>query len=664
VTRLNLLRTSLTAAFLVILGGFALVQAQNGTGKVNSRAAYLSPSQLNFIRPGLSIKVTGAEIASDGTITARFKLTDSKGQGLDREGIETPGAISVTLIAAYIPKGATQYRAYTTRSQTSPITGATAVQASGESNGTFTKVGDGEYTYKFATKAQNVDRTVTHTIGAYGSRNLTEFDLGTQYDDTTYNFVPDGSAVKVTRDVIQTATCNKCHYDMAFHGGPRKTMEVCVLCHQPQTVDPDTGNSVDMVVMTHKIHMGSSLPSVEAGTPYKIIGNRQSVHDYSEVVFPADARNCLVCHEQGKAAQSDAVFKPNRTACGACHDNVNFATGENHVDLPQISDNQCANCHVKETDQEFDASILGAHTIPRFAKALPGVVLDILEVTDAAPGKYMTVAFSIKDKAGNPIHPSKMSRLNFRLAGPTTDYTTQITEDARKADGVPGQYFWTFLTPLPANANGSWGLSLEGRADITVMPGTKKQQVVRDTGVNKTVYISVGGGPVVPRRTVVATEKCNACHFKLAAHGDSRNQTENCVICHNPTLVAGSGAAAQPVEFATMIHKIHRGRELVNQYKVGNTSFNEVGYPGDLRNCSACHVNGSEQLPLADNLVAVKTPNAPLNPMPKATAACLGCHDNLPAAAHAAVNISSLGETCSTCHSSTSDFSVSKVHAQ
>ncbi len=658
------LRCFLIAALVLILGGVALIQAQSGTVKVNNRAAYLSPSEINFVRPGLVIKVTGAEIAQDGTITARFKLTDPKGQALDREGITTPGAVSVSFIAAYIGKGATQYRTYTTRPQTSPITGVTAVQASGESTGTFTKVAEGEYAYKFTAKAPSVDRTVTHSIGAYGSRNLSEFDLGTQYDDDVYNFVPNGSEVKVTRDVIRTATCNKCHQDMAFHGGSRKTMELCVLCHQPQTVDPDTGNSVDMVVMTHKIHMGSSLPSVHAGTPYKIIGNRQSVNDYSDISFPADARNCLVCHEQGTAAQADAVFKANRTACGACHDNVNFATGENHVDLPQVSDNQCANCHVKETEQQFDASILGAHTIPRFAKALPGVVLDILEVTDAVPGKNMTVAFSIKDKSGNPIHPSKMARLNFRLAGPTSDYTTQISEDARKADGVPGQYFWTFLAPLPATAKGSWGLSLEGRTEITVMPGTKKEQLVRDSAVNRTVYVSVDGGPATARRTVVQTEKCNACHYKLAAHGDARNQTENCVICHNPTLVAGTGAAAQPVEFATMIHKIHRGKELVNQYKIGNTSFNEVGYPGDLRNCSACHVNGSEQLPLSTDLATVKSPNAAIPVMGKTTAACLACHDSLPAAAHASVNTGSLGESCATCHGSSSDFSVSKVHAQ
>jgi OmcA/MtrC family decaheme c-type cytochrome len=77
----------------------------------------------------------------------------------------------------------------------------------------------------------------------------------------------------------------------------------CITCHTPQTTDPDTGNTVDMATMIHKIHKGKDLPSVQAGTPYRIIGNQQAVHDYSHIGFSAypDTRNCVACHEQGKA---------------------------------------------------------------------------------------------------------------------------------------------------------------------------------------------------------------------------------------------------------------------------------------------------------------------------------------------------------------------------
>ncbi|MFB3828439.1 MAG: OmcA/MtrC family decaheme c-type cytochrome [Bryobacteraceae bacterium] len=626
-------------------------------GSMLMMGALLSAAPANFVRPGLIIKITSAEIASDGTIRAKVKLTDPKGAPLDRDGVYTPGAVSVSFIAAYIPNGQTQYVAYTTRSQRSTITGVSAIQASADSGGVWAKTAEGEYTYTFATRApQNADRSATHTIGAYGSRNLTEFDEGTQYDDDVFHFVPNGAKVTTVRDVIRNESCNACHHQMAFHGGSRRSIEVCVLCHTPQTMDPDTGNTVDMPVMTHKIHMGSSLPSVRAGKPYQIIG--RSPADYSAVAFPADARRCSVCHES-KAAQAGNVFKPNRQACGACHDDVNFDTGAGHVDLPQFSDNQCANCHIPQGEHEFDGSIIGSHVIPTQAPSLPGVKFEILSVENAVPGKAPTVAFSIKDKAGRPVRASALSSLNLYLAGPNTDFPSYLREDARTADGPgDGRHFWTFSRALPADAAGSWTVSIEGRRDAKVMEGTRKEVSVRDAGQNKIFPFAVSG-PLQARRQVVSTAKCNACHGFLSAHGGNRNEVDHCVVCHNPNLVAGQ----QTVSFASMIHGIHSGRERAVPYVVGNTSFGEVGYPGKLQNCAACHVNGSEQLPLRQGLLPTQYPASPVGPLGPATAACTGCHASQAARAHAATNTSSQGEACATCHGPNSDASVSRAHA-
>ena len=79
------------------------------------------------------------------------------------------------------------------------------------------------------------------------------------------------------------------------------------MCHQPQTIDPNTGNSLDMKVFIHSIHMGSSLPTVVAGKPYQIIGYQNSVNDFSGVVYPADVRRCQICHNpKNGAAQTGA----------------------------------------------------------------------------------------------------------------------------------------------------------------------------------------------------------------------------------------------------------------------------------------------------------------------------------------------------------------------
>ncbi|HYP09122.1 MAG TPA: OmcA/MtrC family decaheme c-type cytochrome [Bryobacteraceae bacterium] len=635
----------------------------------------MDEKDVSFVRPGLVIKITSADVASDGTIKTTFKLTDPKGLPLDRAGVVTPGAISVSFIAATIPSNSSQYTAYTTRVQASPSTGKSATQAAGENNGTFAQVGEGEYTYTFRIKAPaTIDRGATHSIGAYGSRNLSEFDLGTQYDDDVFTFVPAGGAITKTRDVIKTATCNGCHDQLAFHGGSRRTMELCVMCHTPQTVDPDTGNTQDLVVLAHKIHMGANLPSVQAGTPYQVIGNGQSVHDYSEIVHPADARNCQSCHGKDTAAQKDAWLKPSRAACGACHDDVDFASGKGHVNLPQVSDNQCSNCHTPEGELEFDASIKGAHTIPRFSKSLPGVVFEIVRVADGTAGKAPTVTFSIKDKSGAPVPASSLSTLRLYYAGPTSDYAGFVMEDALRAPCAgDGTCTYTFSRPLPSDAKGTFAVYIEGYKNATLMEGTTKQITQRDAGMNKVAYFSVDGSKAEPRRAVVDIAKCNACHGNLAFHGDQRNTVEGCVVCHNPnqTDSARRPAAqnpAQTVDFRTMVHRLHRGHAADEEYTVygfGNVAHDlRFGYPGDLRNCNACHVNDSQQVPLNNDQLAVKTPRGLLDPTPPETAACISCHTSSYAAAHALANTNKIGESCATCHGKNSEFSVDKSHAR
>jgi OmcA/MtrC family decaheme c-type cytochrome len=660
-------------ALILVLSGAVLISAPGNVFTTRDKAYYLEPNEADFYRPGLTVTILSGEIAPDGTIKTRFRITDAMGVGLDRLGIESPGTVSLNFIAAYIARGQSQYTAYTTRVQTSPITNVSAVQATGQNNGTFEQVAKGEYIYTFSIKAPaNHDRTVTHSIGIYATRNLSTYNLPNFLDDAAFTFVPNNTPVTVTRDVIKTVSCNRCHDPLAFHGGSRRSMEVCVLCHQPQTVDPDTGNTVDLAVMAHKIHRGADLPSVEAGGKYVIIGNNQSVNDYSHINFVGGAglsdgptRNCVACHEQDKgAAQQDAWLKPTAKTCGSCHDNVNFQTGAGHVAGPQPSDNLCANCHIPEGELEFDASVKGAHTIPTQSRDLPGTVFEIQGVTDGSAGRRPTVRFSIKDKSGKPIMASTMTRLALLLTGPSTDYADYVSEDARGAQGgADGSHTYTFTAAIPANAKGTFSVGIEGYSEFTLQAGTTAAMTVRDAGANKVFHFSVDGSPVAPRRQVVSTTECNDCHRGLSLHGGNRNAVEQCVICHNPNNT-DSSMPAQSVDFRTMIHKIHSGRELPYNYTVSGTNYNHVGYPGDRRNCAGCHVNGSQQLP-AKGTLPVTDPGGYFTPIPPSTAACTSCHASKEASAHALVNTSPiLGESCTVCHGPNAEFSVDRSHAR
>jgi OmcA/MtrC family decaheme c-type cytochrome len=498
-------------------------------------------------------------------------------------------------------------------------------------------------------------------------------------------------------------------HQLAFHGGSRRGIELCVLCHTPQTTDPDTGNTVNLPVMVHKIHMGSSLPSVQAGKPYQIIGFGQSVSDWSDVVFPADVRRCETCHDQKSgAAQANAYLTaPNRAACGACHDDVNFATGANHPGGFQGDDNQCHNCHIPQGEVEFDASIKGAHTIPTQSATLPGINIDILKVDNGSAGKSPTITFTLKDNSGKGILASDLTkspnRLAAVLAGPTSDYgytkftgptyitNGYISENATTAScGADGTCMFTFAHGIPANATGTYSIGMEGRRGATLLPGTTTQMTTEYGAINKVINFSVDGSPLVQRRQVVDIAKCNGCHSFLSVHGENRNQIEMCVLCHNPSETdisqrinskdpAIKNAPPQAINFSLMIHKIHDGAILaasgqpyvIIAFGASPIDFNSVTFPafspdasvGDLRNCSMCHVNGSEEnLPIGLNNVT--TPQSPLNPTPATTAACTACHADRPTLSHAVANTTQFGESCSACHANGAAFAVDKVHAQ
>lgn len=104
--------------------------ADGGYYTTKDREFYLTPEQLLFIRPGLVLKITDVVIPADRQTEVTFTLSDPAGLPLDRTGILTPGPVSTSFVLSYIPVYEEAYVAYTTRVQTSPITGDSVEQAS------------------------------------------------------------------------------------------------------------------------------------------------------------------------------------------------------------------------------------------------------------------------------------------------------------------------------------------------------------------------------------------------------------------------------------------------------------------------------------------------------------------------------------------------------
>jgi OmcA/MtrC family decaheme c-type cytochrome len=664
-----------------------------GAYSLTSKEAYLSTDQLDFIRPGYNITVNSITIPADLRPLVDVSFTDDLNQPLDRNGQVTPGALSASMVLAWYDPATRNYTAYTTRQQTSapPSTmpGITVTQASSDSGGTWTDLALGHATYKFKTVLPaGFDQTKTTTLAIYGTRELTDILGKDYYANVEYDFRPDGQTFTDKWDILSNAACNTCHNPLSAHGGSRRDVKLCVTCHSPQTVDPDTGNTVDFKVMIHKIHRGSSLPSVVAGTPYVIIGNSQSVHDFSTVVFPQDIRNCTSCHRSDLGNTNFATWYtfPTSSACGSCHDDLNFVTGENHVAGPQ-PDSACASCHQPQGSAEWDVGITTAHTVPLKSKQLPGLNAKIVSVTNTAPGQKPTIQFQLTNGDGTPVTPTSLgSNLNVLMGGPTTDYGAGQTSPAQPfREGASAAAFdgstatYTFTNAVPANATGTWAFSIEARRSITLSPAPKKGPTsVNEGAFNPVAYATVTDSAASPRRQVVDIANCNTCHDKLALHGGQRFNPEECVICHNPN---GDDSGKRPadqglpesIDFKRMIHKIHRGTDLTQDFTIfgfGNppskNTFNDVRFPGDLRDCEKCHIAGTQHVQDEDppGLLPTITQRDWYSPQQHYAASCLACHDEKHVAAHAFTMTAPFGEACAACHGNDAAFSVDMVHAR
>ncbi len=643
---------------------------------------WLSEDEFGYIRPGLKITVNSITINATLHPVVDVTYTDDLGVPLDRKGVITPGPLSISFVLAWWDAGQRQYTSYTTRLRTSdpasPNPGVTVTQAAADSNGTWDDLDIGHSIYTFHTALPaSYDQTITTTLGIYSTRNMAGIQDKNYYYDVEQDFVPSGAAVTQVWDEIANSACNTCHNPLSAHGGSRYDVKLCVLCHSPQTVNPDTGNTVDFKVMVHKIHMGEQLPSVLDGIPYEFIG-RGVTTDFSEVAFPQDIRNCTTCHAPPATQASTWYTYPARAACASCHDDINWVTGANHPGGPQANDNACASCHQPVGSREWDASVQGAHTVPYKSTQLQGLNAEILSVTDTAPGQHPTVNFKLTNNDGTILAPTPFtSNLNIVMGGPTTDYA--INPFRERADGATFNgsiASYTMTNPVPDNATGTWAFSIEARRTVNLDPHPNDQTTFTEGAFNPVFYASVDGGTVEPRRLVVDLANCNKCHGQLALHGGQRLNTVECVMCHNPNASDAARrpadqAPAESIDFKRMIHRIHTGELLTQDYTIYGfggsvNNFNHVLFPGDRRDCVTCHVPDTQQV-LEDpppGLLPTVTLRDWYTPMQHYAASCLGCHDSKFAAAHAFSMTAPFGEACATCHGADADFAVDKVHAR
>jgi OmcA/MtrC family decaheme c-type cytochrome len=104
------------------------------------------------------------------------------------------------------------------------------------------------------------------------------------------------------------------------------------------------------------------------------------------------------------------------------------------------------------------------------------------------------------------------------------------------------------------------------------------------------------------RRTVVANEKCNACHVSLGVgpdfHAGQRNDATSCTFCHNPNRTS-NGWSANMKDFVHGIHGAEKraswspGVKFTWHEKSPTQGYWQTTYPAVLNRCEMCHLAGT-----------------------------------------------------------------------
>ncbi len=316
--------------------------------------------------------ITAVTADDTGLVTVEFKVMTKDGKpvtGVTGEYFNISKLAAPNAGEAYGNWTSYVYRTKTVKGAGFPKPDGYSVdQAYRENNGVSTDHGDGTYTYVFSTNISAITTPVAKTAITYDRALLhrVALMLGGHTGPTAsafLDFVPNGGQAPATRDIVPTAACNNCHTSVTGHGGDRIGLENCVTCHQAGSFDAYSGNTIDMKVMTHKIHAGGELASIPGADgivfdnpataadesadngKYAIYNYVASPVSWWKAEFPAILANCTKCHD-GKGAQVDNwKDAPSRAVCGSCHDTIDWVTGANHKGGKATNDTGCVNCH-------------------------------------------------------------------------------------------------------------------------------------------------------------------------------------------------------------------------------------------------------------------------------------------------------------------------------
>lgn len=486
---------------------------------------------------------------------------------------------------------------------------SSAVQATTDSNADPARLvynNDGYYTYTFKTDITNIagvayEPNLTHRVAiqlSYKNAAGDDVKVNPYFDFTLVN----GKSVPVTdpaktRKMTDVGSCNGCHDKLALHGGGRVDTQYCVMCHNPGTTDPESGENLNLSTMVHKIHAGKYLKA-KTGNDYTIWGYNNSKNDYAEVAFPGNVRNCAACHSADTAAKKALTPQgdnwkttPSKGACLTCHQsdagspwaNIHLTTLKLGATAQAVSNTTCAGCHADGKAQSTEkahwlqelantalyenkiesatlttkptATTNGVLTV-KYAVVNPatGVAYDLREGCASSTtqkddggtliGKICNTNYRWNVTGGAP--QDKFGTIGFTLATNTFTQTTDDTTNTTSGTGYlgvdDGTHHYTLKLSVPKGAHGNARIVMLGSvAETRLDPLTRAQSgVVPPVGFSDMALVPVKNG--IYEFDLDTGKKSTKPRREIVSN-------EKCNVCHGYL-----GIPIDPTAGATIFH--------------------------------------------------------------------------------------------------------------
>lgn len=517
--------------------------------------------------------------------------------------------------------------------------------------GTLTENSPGVYTYTFETtiyadggpaalegftpSADNVQRFAMRVRDTSGPLS------GYTPVNIFYDFMLDTPEIELDasgRDIVTIEACNSCHDPLAMHGGGYRDTRMCVMCHTDS--DPNrVVNGTDLPTMIHQLH--SAIDATE------VFGD--DAHDFSEITFPQDVRNCTKCHAGVDGDNWQTL--PTQRACGSCHYDVNFATGLNHAGGIMEDNSDCTFCHKPDGFVDIAKAHVTENATPNNPDVPNGAVnieyvlnsvtvnanneavVDFALLADGVPMDLMSGTYPPAGFGFDTRSPSFL----LGYAVPQDGVDTPV--DYNSEDGISVSIANVVNSLVPGATEGSFVATLsdepfpqDAMMRVVGIQSYFRQIIDGETVSRHTpsVVMAVEGDD--ERRVVVDMNGCLSCHESLELHGGSRmNNPQICIICHNPNLSSSGrtlteGNVSQNVvdvlgedpllypeatnNFKDMIHGIHAASVRSTDYEFVRArgtgyyyNWSEVTFPGDPSNCAKCHDGDTYTTDLPSNVL-------------------------------------------------------------